>query len=174
MNIKDYIHYYIGCDVIYNKRRWSLFMYDVWNNEAHIDITDDSGRVEITDVGDVKPILRRLEDMTEEDMIGLLQSMVPVDMEDKPSDDDYDLEMFYNDDGLMVDSDIIIGANYTCICFNGQIAIRECGSVIMFDEKDMQRPVNIPQAFHYLLKQGFDLFGLIDAGVALDAKHINK
>jgi hypothetical protein len=27
-----------------------------------------------------------------------------------------------------------------------------------------------PESFHWLLKQGFDLFGLIDAGMALDSK----
>jgi hypothetical protein len=29
-----------------------------------------------------------------------------------------------------------------------------------------------PNTFHYLLKQGFDLFGLVDAGLAVDAKTI--
>jgi hypothetical protein len=33
-------------------------------------------------------------------------------------------------------------------------------------------PYNTPQSFHWLLKQDFDLFGLIDAGLALDSKTI--
>jgi hypothetical protein len=30
-----------------------------------------------------------------------------------------------------------------------------------------------PSGFHYLLQQGFDLFGLIEAGLAVDAKTLN-
>jgi hypothetical protein len=177
MNIKDFAHYYIGQRCLntwfseehpnYNPG-WVLTGFD---RDAHRPFKLETEE-DFTWTDSIKPVLRRLEDMTEDDMIGLLQSMVPADMEDKPTEDDYSLEMFYNDDGLMVDSDIIIGANYTCICFNGQIAIRECGSVIIFDEEEMQRPCNIPQAFHYLLKQGFDLFGLIAKGLAVDIKNI--
>lgn len=32
--------------------------------------------------------------------------------------------------------------------------------------------IDTPDSFHYLLKQGFDLFGLIDAGLAIDVKTI--
>jgi hypothetical protein len=107
--------------------------------------------------------------MTEEEMIGLLQSMVPADMEDKPTDADYDLEMFYNDGGLMVDGDVAVGANYTCICYEGQIAVRDTGDIHLFDEAGkIERLVNQPQAFRYLLSKSFDLFNLIPEGLAID------
>jgi hypothetical protein len=124
--------------------------------------------------GGVVPILRRLSDMTESDMIGLLQSMVPPDMKDTASADYYSVTMFYNDNGLMVDGDVIVGADYSVICYEGQIAIRECGSIMLFGEDgNQERPVNIVQGFHYLLKQGFDLFNLIDEGLAVDSKTIS-
>jgi hypothetical protein len=181
MNLKDYAQYYIGCRC-----------FNTWFPEGH-EQYDFDWRLTAIDIDSVKPyrldvqggytwtdsiklILRRLDGMTENQMIGLLQSMVPADMEDKPVYGDYDLEMFYNDDGLMVDGDIAVGANYTCICFDGQIGIKKCGSIILFEQdEDVTRGhlVNTPMAFDYLLKQGFDLFGLIDAGLAFDINTLN-
>lgn len=167
MKLQDYIHYYIGCKMIRSSH---------WEPQNEPYILDNKNMAEAIEYSD-RPILRRLEDMTEDEMIGMLQSMAPPDMEDKPTLEDYDLEMFYNDDGLMVDSDIAVGANYSCVCYEGQIAIKICGSIILFYEtgKDVTRDelINVPKAFHYLLQQGFDLFGLIDADLAIDAKTVN-
>lgn len=179
MKLQDYLHYYIGCKVMAapyggQQKRYEegklvgINVYDI----AHVKLNNWQSVADIS-ITCVKPILRRLEDMTEEEMIGLLQSMVPADMEDKPTNEDYDLEMFYNDDGLMVDADISVGANFTCGCFDGQIGVKKCGSIILFNEgEDVTRDmlINVPLAFHYLLQQHFDLFGLIDAGLAIDLK----
>lgn len=185
MELKDVIHYYIGCRC-----------FNTWFPEGHKELNKgwvlsgycqlyaDGGKPfllesenEVTWTDSIKPILFRLEDMTEQQMIGLLQSMVPANMDDKPKDEDYDLEMFYNDDGLMVDGDVSVGANYTCRCYEGQIGIKKCGSIILFEEgKDVTRNelTNTPMAFHYLLTQHFDLFGLIDAGIAIDSKTLKS
>lgn len=166
MELKDFLHYYMGATY--------------WTNNSQGEINPETIMFiypMIEKGNGVQLHLRRLDDMTEEEMVGLLQSMVPSDMEDKPTDEDYDLEMFYNDDGLMVDGDIAVGANFTCGCFDGQIAVKKCGSIILFDEdKDVTRDmlINAPLAFHYLLRQGFDLFGLIPAGLAIDAKTVNQ
>lgn len=166
MELKDCLHYYMGATF--------------WTNNSEGEVNPETLRFiypMIEKKQGVRLVLRRLEDMTDEEMIGLLQSMVPDDMEDKPKNEDYDLEMFYNDDGLMVDGDIAIGANFTCGCFDGQIGIKKCGSIILFDEEeDVTRDmlINTPMAFNYLLRQGFDLFGLIPAGLAIDAKTVKR
>lgn len=185
MELKDYAHLYIGCRCFNTwfpeghsgyDRNWVFSgycpTYGTKGNPYYLENEDD-----VTWTDSIKPILRKLEDMTEEEMIGFIQSMVPMDMEDKPSPDDYSLEMFYNDDGLMVDGDIAVGANYSCRCYEGQIGIKKCGSIILFEEdKDVTRDqlINTPLAFRYLLTQHFDLFGLIDAGIAIDSKTLNE
>lgn len=180
MKLQDYLHYYLGCRVKATpyggqSARWEegkimgINVHDV----AHVKFDTWQSVADVT-ISCIKPILRRLEDMTEEEMIGMLQSMVPVDMNDKPIDDEYGIEMFYFDNATMVDGDIAVGANYSCRCYEGQIAIKLCGTLCLFDEtgKDVTRDElkNAPKAFHYLLKQDFDLFGLIPAGLAIDAK----
>lgn len=166
MKLIDYLHYYLGCDYWTNNSQGNL------NAKTLPDVIGMCERGK-----GVQLHLRRLEDMTEKEMIGLLQSMLPADMEDKPTEDDYSLEMFYNDDGLMVDNDIAVGANYSCRCYEGQIGVKLCGTIILFDETgDVTRDklTNTPKAFHYLLQNHFDLFGLIDAGLAIDAKTITQ
>jgi hypothetical protein len=172
--LQDYLHYYLHGKI------WEVGVSTctlLGIGDCYYTIKTKQGALlTLSNRANIKLVLRRLEDMTEEEMIGLLQSMVPADMEDKPIDDEYGLDMFYNDDGLMVDSDIAVGANYSCRCYSAQIGIKVCGSICLFDEtgKDVTRDdlTNAPQAFHYLLKEGFDLFGLIDARLAIDAKTI--
>lgn len=176
MKLQDYLHYYIGANV--------FLCINLEGNNVIEPLTpkmlheDMDMFIDPDDTRPYKLLLRRLEDMKEDQMIGLLQSMAPPDMEDKPTPEDYGLEMFYNDDGLMVDRDIAVGANYSCRCYEGQIGVKVCGSIILFDEtgKDVTRDelTNTPRAFHYLLQQGFDLFGLIPAGLAIDAKTLQQ
>lgn len=180
MNIKDYLKYYIGCPAVnswfpedhqeYNKG-WVLTAIQLnLPNPYKLETKEEE-----TWTDSVKPILRRIESLTEAEMIGLLQSIVPSNMADKPTRDDYSLEMFYNDGGNLVDEDVAIGANYSCRCYEGQIAIRKNGDIDFFDEEgNRERVSNLPQSFHYLLSLGIDLFGLIDAGLAIDASTINQ
>lgn len=175
MKLSDYLHYYL-----YGKI-WELGVSTctlMGIGDCYYTIKTKQGTMlTLSNRASIKLVLRRLEDMTEDQMIALLQSMAPADMEDKPTNEDYDLEMFYNDDGLMVDGDIAVGANYSCRCYEGQIAIKKCGTIVLYEEdKEVTRDqlISTPLAFHYLLKQGFDLFGLIDAGLAIDAKTIKS
>lgn len=166
MNIKDYLPYYLG------RRFWSPNSEGAIHSETitFIEAMIKEGIV-------VKPILRRIDSLTESEMIALLQSMVPGEMEEKPNPEDYDLDMFYNDGGNLVDSNIVVGAEYTCICYEGQIVIRKDGSIGMYDEDGKKETlINQPKAFHYLLSLGIDLFGLIAENLAIDAdtiKHSN-
>jgi hypothetical protein len=78
--------------------------------------------------------------------------------------------MFYWDNSTMVDDDIQVGADVSCRCFEGQLAIRECGSIFLFDASgELQRCTNLPKGMHYLISKGFDLFNLIESEQAIDS-----
>jgi hypothetical protein len=164
MKLQDYIHYYMGC----------AFWTD--NSEGQVNAETIRYIIPMIDKGkNVQLKLRRLEDMKEDEMVTLLTNLFPFDMDDKPTADEFSMEMFYNDDGLMVDGDVSVGANYKCRCYIGQIAIKQCGSICFFDEAgNQEHGINVPRAYHYLLTQRFDIFSLIDAGLAVDAKSINS
>lgn len=46
--------------------------------------------------------------------------------------------------------------------------------VVDVPKQHIQSANNVPLIFHYLFSKGFDLFGLIDAGLAIDAKTIHQ
>lgn len=162
MQLKDILHYYLGqyfdytsCGVSHRR------VLTGW----YLDNMPDSPKLH----------LRRLEDTTEGEIIELLISMQPEGIPDLPEAGDYNLDIFHNDNGLMVDEDVAIGADYTCRCYVGQIAIRKNGIINLYDEGRSPEPlVAGPQQFHYLLSLGFDLFGGIDAGWAVDVKTFIK
>jgi hypothetical protein len=170
MKLIDYAPYYIGCK--------SLEAIKVPGQELNFEPSTVTVRTLFNvqaQLSEVKLSLRRLEDMTEEEMIELIQLTLPQNMQDRPTPDDYSIEMFYNDDGLMVDNDVLVGASYTCRCYDGQIAIKHCGTIFHHhDESGRSEGLNAPACFHYLLQQHFDLFNLIDAGLAVDQKTITQ
>lgn len=160
--LKDYLHYYMGATY--------------WTNNSQGEVNKVTLQYIYPMIDQAKNVqlhLRRLEDMTQEEMIRLIQVMVPDEMEDKPTDDEYILNLFHNDGGNLVNSDVSIGAEYNVRCYEGQLTIKKCGTICAYDETgDEQELVNAPRAYHYLLQQHFDLFGLIDAGLAIDIKTI--
>lgn len=167
-NIKDYLPYYTGQFLhVESYGTYKLVAYDQMQELYGIKHGTKAIWHPITN--EFKLILRKLESMTKDEMIELLLSMCPPDMKDKPTPEDHDLDMFYNDGGNMVDGNVAVGANYTCICYEGQIAIRYNGDIHLFDEAgDHEMVVNQTAAFHYLVSKGFDLFNLINSGVAIE------
>jgi hypothetical protein len=124
-------------------------------------------------LSEVKLILHRLSNLSEGNIIDLLQCMLPDEMEDKPADDEYSINMFHADGGNLVNSDVVAGAEFSCRCMEGQISIKRCGTVCLYDEAGDEMEGNyVPRVYHYLLQHHFDLFGLIDAGLAIDSKTI--
>lgn len=105
--IKDYLHLYLGCDaMIYNDKS---FIMDK--------VTSSSLNIEDGSVTKIKPILRPLSDMTEQES--------------------YELCWQKNQNHMKLNWSL------------NESAIH-------------------PNEFLYLLKQGFDLFGLIESGLAID------
>lgn len=157
--LKDVLHLYLGCKMMSKyESRFILYPHNVPSNWQDAEYLEGC-----------KPILRPLSSMAEEEMKGYWQAL-SSEVEEKITTDEIDVDMFYNDGGLMVDGDIEVGANISCRCFEGQIAIRKCGSTFLFNEDgNLERLAGIPEGILYLLKKGFDLFGLIQSGQAIDA-----
>lgn len=177
--LKDYLQHYLGCKVQYKRldegQETLRIVQRELNAECLLTLLQLSDLVGVENhITDVKLILRPLSDLSQTDLAGLLISEMPFDMEDAPEEDEYELDMFYNDGGNMVDGDIAVGANISCRCYTGQVAIRHNGTVINYKENgDYERPENSPATTLFLLSKGFDLFGLISAGLALDSTTVN-
>lgn len=164
--IKDYLHLYLGCrcevETYMATCDWGMNRVEKLTAQILAGVHGKRNKV-------IKLFLRQLSSMTEEEIYDLINSMCPDDIEDIPEKDEYDFEMFYNDGGNMVDSDVAVGSDYSCRCYEGQISITHDGTIHCFDEKgEKEIMVNVPRAYHYLLSKHFDLFGLIDAGLAID------
>jgi len=123
MNIKDYLHLYIGCEIIgeyqdEQRNGYLTGLHGEYGPEIQF-FTEDEVNVhehpEYNDYDQVKLILRPLSDINQEDMNAVSRSM---HMDDK---------------------------NYVITCNTWK-----------------------PEEFMYLLSKGFDLFGLIEAGLAID------
>lgn len=104
--------------------------------------------------GGVKPILRRLSDMTEQEMKALYRTRT--------------LWAYIQESHIKKIQFSEGNQNCITIGYEGPSGSSgyTCGNELMYLNQLM------PTQFHYLLKQGFDLFGLIDEGAAIDAKTI--
>lgn len=161
MNIKDYLPYYIGCRVLIDDKEYGTLVggsfvpnsvdqiyYHIITDEAaaegddfHMPYNDDTS----PDCR-VKPLLRRLSDMTEGEKIFICHlHMIPG----------------WRSLSLLDDCDTDWGM---------RVEDKDGNRKSLYIRKDRLTP----KLFHYLLKQGFDLWGLIDAGMALDLNTIKK
>ncbi len=171
MELKDVLHFYINA--VRFRNRYVDYAPSQWTVWSLLTPRRYDQMISDASVSDIQVELRPLSSMTEEEMTGLLLSMIPPDMDDKPDADEHIVDMFYNDGALQVDGDVAVGANYSCRCYEGQIAILHNGDIEMYDEDGKrERAWNQSAAFQYLLSLGFDLFNLIPAGLALDTSSI--
>jgi hypothetical protein len=161
-------HLYLGCDLISKATCERVAVLEgVAFGEFHFRV---SGVRYSGPIAMYKPILRLLSSMTEDELIEIIQITAPDSLKEKPTAEDYYLDIFYNDGGNAVDGDVAIGADYTCICYDGQIVVRQDGSVHFFGEDGATELVNnMPKIYTYLLSKHFDLFGLIESGEAIEA-----
>jgi hypothetical protein len=176
IKLKDVIHYYIGCEVIVDGNERGRLMganpipnsigqvyWDIITEEMKKDDEDfcmpynddpDMGELRI------KPILRRLESMTEQEMKDVY--MIERNRILYSTETDFDFrkkELGFIITRLdLLDVRLMIG-------FNGHVY-----KVIEDKKTPTIEPVNNHSLiFHYLLKCGFDMFGLINSGEAIDA-----
>lgn len=124
-------------------------------------------------VENVKPILRRLEDMTEEEARELVAILFKDEKhpDDRVTADEISIDLHPNDNATMVDGDMAVVIEVSCRCFEGQLGVTLNGTLILYDEVGrIERLDNTVEAFAYSLSKYFDFFGLIDSGEAIDAK----
>lgn len=120
--IENYLHYYLGCDVMVPDEKEACKLVAVNDQSGYIDSGCDYPLAEI------KPLLRPLFEITEEEAAMAFKSASPRGK------------------------------------VEGRQVIKYYSNVSFLE----------PPEFHYLLSRGFDLFGLIDAGLAIDKTLTNK
>jgi hypothetical protein len=162
MKLINYLHYYIGCDYWTNNSQGNL------NAKTLPDVIDMCERGK-----GVQLHLRRLEDMTEEEAIAVHREATKTPF--LPANkDEYDVT--YIKDKRDVCSiqvvDLRMPKMYTNINIDGDVLvyIHEQNN----NPKICERVANQNHITHYLLQNHFDLFGLVDAGLAIDAKTIKS
>lgn len=177
MNIKDYLHLYLGCEV-YQK------------GGLPVKLTPDLLTASSFTEGLSKPILRPLSDMTEDYFlslfkisIGAAEDMIPTSFS-RLATDDLLVQMGYGQYKFSYrhnfENDVRIegGVSFYIECFKieNRISISSQGieeSKSPFNPSKENRIVwNQATIFKKLLKDGYDLFGLIEAGLAIDKTKI--
>lgn len=150
-NIKDYLHLYIGCEVMAPCMSWDeepvakgILTGIHGEYEAEIQFIIDGNAEESPDYAkfiDVKPILRKLDSMTEEETAEF-KKLIPW----------IDFERFLPGNRWRYNEHEETSKHETRVVCNTSAGINTLPMVV------------VP----YLLSKGFDLFGLIDAGLAID------
>ncbi len=158
--LSDYIHYYIECRIQRTSRSGE------YQNTVNLDPNEYYRINQETYPYSIKPILRRLEDMTVEEAIQLYREATKTHS-DK---DEYDVT-FIKDKGKLCSiqvGDLGMAKMYMNINIEGDVLvyIHDNDS----DPKIVERVANQHLITHYLLSKHFDLFGLIDSNCAVDYK----
>lgn len=165
--------FYLGCEVELNSPREKI----VTGFIQEIDVTGNCimASMEITrrsNIRRIKPLLRKLSSMTEEEAQQLLTILFEdksLKDEDKVTADEIDVDLHPNDDALMVDGDMALVIALSCRCYEGQLGITLNGSLVLYNEAgSIDRLENTVEAFAFLLSKHFDLFNLIENNLAID------
>lgn len=171
MKLQDYIHYYIGCKVE---------NYDIYGLELptlkgvrgdQVILSEYKCRTEDCKdyliaaesyefAGVAKPILRRLESLTRDEMKDIWQLIFG-----RPFPDSGNIIWFDKEDRRSCKRWVMMsGVERVGIELNGNV----------WADSDLSHHKFTPGLVtHYLLTKHFDLFVLIDAGLAIEAKPVN-
>lgn len=178
MNLRDYAPYYIGTPC-YNtwfppdhdeyNAGWVLKGFRTTSEKCYM----LESELDITWTDSIKPILRRLEDMTEEEAIAVHREATKTPF--LPADkDEYDVTYIKSKGDVCAIQvvDLRMPKMYTNINTEGDVLIyvHETNE----EPKICERVANQHRITHYLIQQCFDLFGLIDAGLGIDAKTVKR
>lgn len=166
MKLQDYAHYYIGAPCF---NTWFTPDHDAYDAGWKLSgIRTDNEKcymleneTDVTWVDSIALKLRRLEDMTREDMKAIWQIIFNRPFHKNGSIVWIDKE----DNGCAKRFVMSSGVERVGIEINGNV----------WADSDLHHYKFSPTIiFHYLLQQGFDLFGLIPAGLAIDIKTITQ
>jgi hypothetical protein len=141
-DIKDYLHLYLGCET---DQGVLIGMVNCDNDKEDIQcvcLMKEGGLVNGA-IKNIKPLLRPLDDMTEEEGYEVLRRQHSYDV--MPTQGQYEV------------ADRYLAYRLDYVHRNSKVFYQ-------------RRPVvpKTPEATRYLLSKGFDLFQLIESGLAID------
>lgn len=162
--ITDYLHLYLGCEV-------------EWWNGSGVYILDPYYLSEIAEDDlweKTKPILRPLSDMTDEEILQCGKFICAVPNEEGFS---YEIQRFHNTVGAKFYSGKFTSGQYLSI-WNEKNKVSGIGHIEVgwysdnkIDKrrtKELWKVGGCHELTVYLLSKHFDLFGLIESGLAID------
>jgi hypothetical protein len=165
--IEDYLHFYLPVKVELNNgggkvyNRTAVAVGNMDNEYKYVTLRMGEGvkafthSILFSEPNRVKPILRPLHDMTEEEAILLFKKVSLFDLSECEFEfgENYSTWINANFKGRIIDSIKFVGDNVEMMNNDGTFsAINPIHSV-----------------FEFYLSKGFDLFGLIDEGLAVNA-----
>lgn len=75
-DFKDYVGLYLNCDVFFDRRIWKMFKV----SESIVHLKREGESVVMVYPHDTKPILRRLESLTQEEMVEVFKEISLLDL----------------------------------------------------------------------------------------------
>lgn len=161
--LKDYLHFYLGCDCIIGDPNWKLS--DIADSDRAPYTDPNYGRPVFTKLDlhvlqqfahKTKPILRPLSDMKKED-VDLGDFIPEFELLIQRGRNSYCVELdSVHDDGYFLT--IYPDGSMFCIC----------------KDNNENYPFQGGDLFKQLLLKGFDLFELIESGLAIDKTTYNQ
>lgn len=166
--LKDYLHFYLGCQM------YAYTLESVTNGwlEKQMSKNPQMGYSYELTAGNLKktledgylPILRKLESMAEDEALHIAKNCF------------YHNEMRYPDSDYKVSREgNVYVVNLNNDWFEKELRIGLSSGNIWYTKPTIEDRVHHAfDSFHYLLSRGFDLFGLCDAGLAIDKATIKS
>jgi hypothetical protein len=142
-DIKDYLHLYLGCEVFDSDLKEYGVLAGAGTNGYHQITGNGHGSTYMQSPENIKPILRKLSSMTEEEAIEF-KKLIPW----------IDFERFLPGDRWRYSEHEETSKHETRVVCHTSAGINTLPMVVM----------------PFLLSKGFDLFGLIDSALAIEKK----
>lgn len=172
---KDYLHLYLGCECVMEISSYHAVHELHLSKKVPFVLT---GKLlhyfsDTTTKAVIKPILRPLQ-YAEKDEIEHIIWLVNDSAVHLDDDSRISKEEASNSIDVIEPDDNAIVVYFTIRCFEGKLYLsNHSGLLRMYDEEDKEQPIEFkPELFRYLLSKRFDLFGLIDAGLAINKTQI--
>jgi hypothetical protein len=160
LKLQDFIHYYIGCNVITTDDNEVAELVGVSDDNAHV-VHKGTGSYGTCSVEGVKPILRQIADIALDEKKAIWQLIFSRPFPDSGRILWFDKETHSAPKRWVLMS----GVERLGVELNGNV----------WADSDLHHYKFNPHAItHYLLRQHFDLFNLIDNNLAVDAKTIKS
>lgn len=159
MKIQDYLHYYLY-GKIWEVGVSTCTLMGIGDSYYTIK-TKQGAMLTLSNRANIKLVLRRLDDMTLDEKKAIWKLIF-----NRPFPDSGNI--------LWFDKETTASCKRWCMMSGVERVGIEMNGNVWADSDLHNYKFNPHIITHYLLKQGFDLFGLIDAGLAIDAKTIKS